>query len=435
MGTVRFSNDHFAAITGYGDYVQGNLTICHVYYIEGLGHNLFLVGQFCDGDLENRSIVHTRHNKTPYELTRQKKPNVQYFHVFGSLSYPINDRDDLGKMKLKADIVLETHSDKQIQEDVVELDGNTIMHCFENPEFEEAESSSNYQDSSNMHEFHQQHRYTDKWTKNHPIKQTCNQDKIALEKQNTIIQNKSCLIAKGYSQQEGIDFEESFAPVARLEVVRMFVAYTAHKNFTTYQVDVKTTFLNGPLKKEVFVSQPEGFVDLNFPNHVNRLKKALYGLKQAPRAWNYKLFSFLIEHNFIKGIVDLTLFIRRHEDDILLVQIYVDDIIFGSTNINFSNRFAKLMKGYFEMSMMGEMKFFLELQIHQFPHGIFINESQYTLELLRKQGMEKCDFVSTPMLLPEWMQIYKGVMMIAKAHMEGYNFWEARLYNNVYCGS
>ncbi|GJY14044.1 retrovirus-related pol polyprotein from transposon TNT 1-94 [Tanacetum coccineum] len=335
MGTVRFKNDHFAAIIGHGDYVQGNLTICHVYYIEGLGHNLFLVGQFCDGDLENRSIVHTRHNKTPYELTRQKKPNVQYFHVLGSLSYPINDRDDLGKMKLKADIVLETHSDKQIQEDVVELDGNTIMHCFENPEFEEAESSSNYQDPSNMHEFHQQHRYTDKWTKNHPIKQTCNQDKIALEKQNTIIQNKSCLIAKGYNQQEGIDFEESFAPVARLEVVRMFMAYTAHKNFTTYQVDVKTTFLNGPLKKEVFVSQPEGFVDPNFPNHVNRLKKAI--------------FAKLIE----------------------------------KVNV--------------EMSMMGEMKFFLELQIHQFPHGIFINESQYTLELFRKHGIDKCDTVTTPM--------------------------------------
>ncbi|GJX07610.1 retrovirus-related pol polyprotein from transposon TNT 1-94 [Tanacetum coccineum] len=233
------------------------------------------------------------------------------------------------------------------------LDGNTIMHCFENPEFEEAESSSNYQDPSNMHEFHQQHRYTDKWTKNHPIKQTCNQDKIALEKQNTIIQNKSCLIAKGYNQQEGIDFEESFAPVARLEVVRMFVAYTAHKNFTTYQVDVKTTFLNGPLKKEVFVSQPEGFVDPNFPNHVNRLKKAMYGLKQSPRAWNYKLFSFSIEHHFIKG--------------------------------------------YFEMSMMGEMKFFLELQIHQFPHGIFINQSQYTIELFRKHEMEKCDTVTTPM--------------------------------------
>ncbi|GJU01073.1 retrovirus-related pol polyprotein from transposon TNT 1-94 [Tanacetum coccineum] len=120
-----------------------------------------------------------------------------------------------------------------------------------------------------------------------------------------IIRNKSCLVAKGYSQQEGIDFEESFAPVARLEVVRMFVAYTAHKNFIIYHMDVKTAFLNGPLKEEVFVSQPDGFVDPDFPNHVYRLNKALYGLKQAPRAWYDKHSSFLIEHHFTKGTIEL----------------------------------------------------------------------------------------------------------------------------------
>ncbi|GJS37821.1 retrovirus-related pol polyprotein from transposon TNT 1-94 [Tanacetum coccineum] len=168
-------------------------------------------------------------------------------------------------------------------------------------------------------------------------------------------------VIKDYSQQEGIDFEESFALVARLEAVRMFVA---HKNFTIYQMDVKTTFLNGPLKEEVFVCQPDGFVDPDFPNHVYRLKKALYGLKQAPRAWYDKLSSFLIENHFTKV---------------------------------FSNRFAKLIKDNFEMSMMGEMKFFLGLQIHQSPRGIFINQSQYTMELLRKHGMEKCDTVTTPM--------------------------------------
>ncbi|GJU11033.1 retrovirus-related pol polyprotein from transposon TNT 1-94 [Tanacetum coccineum] len=213
--------------------------------------------------------------------------------------------------------------------------------------------------------------------------------------ENTVIRNKSRLVAKGYSQQEGIDFEESFAPVARLEAVCMFVAYTTHKNFTIYQMDVKTTFLNGSLKEEVFVSQPDGFVNPNFPNHVYRLKKALYGLKQAPRAWYDKLYSFLIEHHFKNGIVDPILLIRRYEDDILLVQIYVDDIIFGSTNPVFSNIFAKLMKDNFEMSMIGEMKFFLGLQIRQSSHGIFINQSQFTMELLRKHDMEKCDTVTT----------------------------------------
>nr|GEY65090.1 retrovirus-related Pol polyprotein from transposon TNT 1-94 [Tanacetum cinerariifolium] len=132
----------------------------------------------------------------------------------------------------------------------------------------------------------------------------------------------------GYSQQEGIDFEESFAPVARLEAVHIFVAYAAHKNFTIYQMDVKTAFLNDPLKEEVFVSRHDEFVDSDFPNHVYRLKKAMFGLKQAPRAWYDKLSSFMIEHHFIKGIVDPTLFTQTYEDDILLVQIYVDEIIF-----------------------------------------------------------------------------------------------------------
>ncbi|GKE01192.1 retrovirus-related pol polyprotein from transposon TNT 1-94 [Tanacetum coccineum] len=212
-----------------------------------------------------------------------------------------------------------------------------------------------------------------------------------------VVRNKSRLVAKGYKQEEGIDFEESFAPVARLEAVRMFIAFAAHRNITIFQMDVKTAFLNGPLKEEVYVSQPEGFIDHEFPNHVYRLKKALYGLKQAPRAWYDKLSSFLIEHGFNKGIIDPTLFTRRHGGDILLVQVYVDDIIFGSTNPDFSKRFANLMKNNFEMSMMGELKFFLGLQVHQSPRGIFISQSQYAIELLKKHGLDECVSMSTPM--------------------------------------
>ncbi|GKC29775.1 retrovirus-related pol polyprotein from transposon TNT 1-94 [Tanacetum coccineum] len=103
-------------------------------------------------------------------------------------------------------------------------------------------------------------------------------------KLHTDAENKSRLVSRGYGQEERIYFEESFAPVARLEVVRIFMAYSAHKNFPIYQMDVKMAFLNGPLKEEVFVHQPNGFVDPDFPNHVYRLKKALYGLKQSPRA-------------------------------------------------------------------------------------------------------------------------------------------------------
>ncbi|GKF03866.1 retrovirus-related pol polyprotein from transposon TNT 1-94 [Tanacetum coccineum] len=137
--------------------------------------------------------------------------------------------------------------------------------------------------------------------------------------ENIVVRNKTRLVAKGYKQEEGIDFEELFAPVARLEAVRMFISYAAYKNITIFQMDVKTAFLNGPLKEEVYVSQPEGFIDPEFPDHVYRLKKALYGLKQAPRAWYDKLSSFLIEHGFTKGIIDPNLFTRRHGEDILLV--------------------------------------------------------------------------------------------------------------------
>ncbi|GJU41340.1 retrovirus-related pol polyprotein from transposon TNT 1-94 [Tanacetum coccineum] len=206
------------------------------------------------------------------------------------------------------------------------------------------------------------------------------------------------LIDKPFSKnEEGINFEESFAPVARLEAVRIFVAYAAHKSFPIYQMDVKTAFLNGPLKEEVYVAQPDGFVDPDHPEKVYRLRKALYGLKQALRAWYDELSKFLFSKGFTKGIIDPTLFTIKYGEDILLVQIYVDDIIFGSTNPKFSKRFEKLMHGRFEMSLMGEMKFFLGLQIHQSPRGIFINQAKYTLEILKKHGMEKGQSIGTPM--------------------------------------
>ncbi|GJY86670.1 retrovirus-related pol polyprotein from transposon TNT 1-94 [Tanacetum coccineum] len=118
------------------------------------------------------------------------------------------------------------------------------------------------------------------------------------DEENTIIHKKACLVAKGYGQQEGIDFEESFSPVAQLEVVRLFVEYVAHKSFPVYQIDVKTTFLNGPLKEELYVNQPDGFIDPHYPEKVYRLKKALYGLKQASRAWYDELFNFLVSKGF-----------------------------------------------------------------------------------------------------------------------------------------
>ncbi|GJT91595.1 retrovirus-related pol polyprotein from transposon TNT 1-94 [Tanacetum coccineum] len=169
-----------------------------------------------------------------------------------------------------------------------------------------------------------------------------------------VLKNKARLVAQGFKQEEGIDFEESFTPVARIEAIpHIFVANAANKNMTIFQMDVKTAFLNGELKEEVYVSQPEGFVDQDNPSHVYKLKKALYGLKQAPRAWYDMLSSFLISQHFSKGAVDPTLFTRKAGNDLSLVRIYVDDIIFASTNTAMCNEFANLMTTKFKMSMMG----------------------------------------------------------------------------------
>nr|GEV03610.1 putative reverse transcriptase, RNA-dependent DNA polymerase [Tanacetum cinerariifolium] len=168
------------------------------------------------------------------------------------------------------------------------------------------------------------------------------------------LKNKARLVARGYRQEEGIDFEESFAPVTRLEAIRIFLAYATLKNMVVYQMDVKTAFLNGNLREEVYVSQPDGFVDQDNPNHVYKLKKALYGLKQASRAWYDMLSSFLISYDFSKGLVDPTLFIRRNGNDLLLIS--------------------------------------------QSPRGIFINQSKYAIESLKKYGFESCDLVDTPIV-------------------------------------
>nr|GFA48359.1 retrovirus-related Pol polyprotein from transposon TNT 1-94 [Tanacetum cinerariifolium]GFA48360.1 retrovirus-related Pol polyprotein from transposon TNT 1-94 [Tanacetum cinerariifolium] len=195
-------------------------------------------------------------------------------------------------------------------------------------------------------------------------------NKVKLDELGGIMKNKARLVARGYCQEEGIDFEESFAPVARLDAIRIFLAFAAHMNMLVYQMDVKMEFLNGILREEVYVSQPNGFVDKDNPNHVYKLKKALYGLKQAPRVW-YDLFSkFLLSQEFSKGIVDPTLFIRRQGKDILL----------------------------FKMSMMGKISFILGLQIYESPRGIFLNQSKYALESLKKYGMKYSDLVDTPMV-------------------------------------
>nr|GFA13212.1 retrovirus-related Pol polyprotein from transposon TNT 1-94 [Tanacetum cinerariifolium] len=574
LGTVKFGNDQIAPILGYGDLVQGAITIKRVYYVKGLNHNLFSVGQFCDADLEvafRKSTFFIRHLKGNdllsgsretdlYSITLQdtnspnpiclvaKETSSQSWLWHRRLSHlnfdTINllSKNDimvglpkmkfvkdhlcssceLGKAKRKSfhtklnpslkgrlqllhidlcgpmrvasingkryvllivddysrytwthflrskdetpavliDFLRLVQRGLQAQVRVIQTDKGTeflnqTLHAYFAAEGIQHQTVFNKRTRMIMESIHVNfdelplmaldQNSSDPAPEYHPLEQVIGNpsqsvrtrrqlesnaemcmfaltvsrtepknikeamaDSAWIESMqeelhqfdrldNTVIRNKSRLVAKGYTQKEGVDFEESSAPVARLEAVRLFIAYAAHKSFTIYQMDVKTAFLYGPLKEEVYVNQPDGFVDSYHSDKVYRLKKALYGLKQAPRVWYDELSKFMLSKGFTKGSIDPTLFITKHRGDILLMQIYVHYIIFGSTNPNLSKRFEKLMHSKFEMSMMGELKFFLGIQIHQSPRGIFINQAKYAQEILVKHGMTSCDGIITPM--------------------------------------
>ena len=181
-----------------------------------------------------------------------------------------------------------------------------------------------------------------------------------------------------------------------MESIRILLALVCHLNFKFYQMDVKTAFLNGLLKEDVYVAQPKGFTNPHFPDHVLYLKKALYELKQAPRAWYDRLTQYLVSHGFIRGKADQTLFIKREDGEFIIAQVYVDDIIFRSTKDELAHSFSKLMKVEFEMSMIGELTHFLGLQIHQQDLGIFLSQPKYAKNLVKNFGLESASSVKTP---------------------------------------
>nr|GEV72192.1 hypothetical protein [Tanacetum cinerariifolium] len=270
------------------------------------------------------------------------------------------------------------------------------------------DASTSFHDPSNIHTFYQPYLHEKKWTKDHPLHKITGDPKSSVRTRGQL--ENSCLfscllsfiepanvvealrdvdwvsamqeeldqfarlkfgyskqsrgVAVGYSQQEGIDYDDTFAPVARIEAIRLFLAYAAHKDFTVFQMDVKTVFLNGILKEEVYVGQPPGFVSKQYLDHVYAHDKALNGLKQAPQAWYDVLSYFLIDSGFQKGSIDTTLFIKKTGKHIMLIQIYVDAIVFGSTNLKYYTKFSNLMVKRSKMSMMGEMKLYLGLQVN-----------------------------------------------------------------------
>ncbi|GJX53275.1 putative ribonuclease H-like domain-containing protein [Tanacetum coccineum] len=211
-----------------------------------------------------------------------------------------------------------------------------------------------------------------------------------------VVRNKARLVAQGYTQEDGINYDEVFAPIARIEAIRLFLAYASFMGFIVYQMDVKSAFLYGIIEEEVYVYQPPGFEDPQFPNNVYKVEKALYGLHQALRAWYETLSTYLLENRFIRGIIDKTLFIKKDKGDILLVQVYVDNIIFGSTKKSLCTEIESLMHKKFQMSSIGELTFFLGLQVMQKDDGIFISQDKYVANILKKFDFVTVKTESTP---------------------------------------
>ncbi|GJY16639.1 putative ribonuclease H-like domain-containing protein [Tanacetum coccineum] len=195
-----------------------------------------------------------------------------------------------------------------------------------------------------------------------------------------VIRNKARLVAQGYTQEEGIDYDEVFAPVARIEAIRLFLAYASFKDFVVYQMDVKSAFLYRKIEEEVYVCQPPGFEDPDFPDRVYKVEKALYGLHQAPRAWYETLSTYLLDNEFQRGKIDKTLLIKRYKGDILLVQVYVDDIIFGLTKKELCNAFEKITSTAEEGGW----------------HIYVVCQDKYVDEILKKFGFTEVKTASTP---------------------------------------
>nr|GEV21315.1 putative ribonuclease H-like domain-containing protein [Tanacetum cinerariifolium] len=216
------------------------------------------------------------------------------------------------------------------------------------------------------------------------------------DERGVVVLDKARLVAQGHRQEEGRNYNEVFAHVARIEAIRIFLAFASFMGFIVYQMDVKSAFLYGIIYKEVYVTQPLGVVDPKYLKKVYKVVKALYGLHQAPKSWYATLSTFLLKNGYKRGNIDKTFFIKKDKKDIMLVYVYVDDIIFGSTKKSWCDEFEALMKSRFQMSSMGELTFFLGLQVKQKEDGIFISQDKYVVEIMKKFDFMSVKTASTP---------------------------------------
>nr|GEU89661.1 putative ribonuclease H-like domain-containing protein [Tanacetum cinerariifolium] len=375
-------------------------------------------------------LVTKPHNKTPYELLHGRTPSIGFMRPFGYPVTILNTLDSLGKFKGKGDegfLVGYSNNDRDAAfvEKEPEFDAKkpesevnvspSIRYRDLSVEFEDySDNSINEVNTAELEDI----TYSDdeddvgveadfnnletsitvspipttRVHKYHHVTQIIGDLSSATQTRSTARVAKD----QGHTWEEGIDYEEVFAPVARIEAIRLFLAYASFMGFMVYQMDVISVFLYGTIKEEVYVCQTLGFEDLDHPDKVYKVVKALYGLHQAPRAWYETLANYLLENGFQRGKIDQTLFIKRQKGDILLVQIYVDDIIFGATNKDLCKSFKNRMKDKFQMSSMKELTFFLGLQVKQKKDGIFISQDKYVAEILRKFGLTEGKSAITP---------------------------------------
>ncbi|GJV19615.1 putative ribonuclease H-like domain-containing protein [Tanacetum coccineum] len=340
------------------------------------------------GSTTNAFEEHLFERFSPFKNAFSLPPVPNFLKPFGCPVTILNTRDNLGKFDGKADEGF--FVGYSVTSKAMRKEPKKVIQALEDPSWVEA-----------MQNELLQFKLLEVWTL-----VDLPRDKWAIgtkwvfrnkkDERGIVVKNKARLVAQGYTQEEGIDYEEVFAPVARIEAIRLFLAYASFKDFVVYQMDVKSDFLYRKIEEEVYVCQPPSFEDPNFPDKVNKVEKALYGLHQATRAWYEILLTYFLDNGFYRGKIDKTLFIKRHKDDILLVQVYVDDIIFGSTKKELSTEFEKLMHDKFQMSSIGELTFFLGLQVQQKHDGIFICQETYVADVLKKLDFINVKTASTP---------------------------------------
>ena len=209
--------------------------------------------------------------------------------------------------------------------------------------------------------------------------------------------HKARLVAKGYAQTYGIDFEETFSPVAKMATIQSVIALAASKGWILHQMDVKNAFVHGDLQEEVYMDQPLGYEDLDHPNHVCKLKKALYGLKQAPRAWHERIAQYLVTIGFVMADADHSLYLCKSEKGLVFGTIYVDDLIIRGDHLDEVEKVKGLLKHKIEMKNVGELKFFLGIKIIRTKIGIWLSQQKYALDMLAKYGMADCKTILKPL--------------------------------------